>query len=114
MPAGFHGTTSVVNAATSVALTIAATIVDSCARIRGRSQRMIDRKRLPRPGFRRRPRPRRRRPEPVGCRQAERQQTDRAEIEASRRDVCLADAGLMTAEADPQPAVRVECFWRLE
>ena len=46
--------------------------------------------------------------------QAERQQSDGAQIEAPRRDVGLADAGLMAAEADAQPAVRIEGVGRFD
>ena len=71
-------------------------------------QRVIDRERLTAPRADRRPRLRGRRPELVGRRQAERQQRDGAEIQAAGRDVGFADARLVAAEADPQPAIRVE------
>ena len=50
----------------------------------------------------------------VGRRQAERQQADGAEVQAAGRDVGLADARLVAAEADAQPAVGVERPGRLD
>ena len=48
------------------------------------------------------------RPERIVRRQAERQERGRTQIEAAGRDVALADARLMSGQADAQPAVRVE------
>src|SRR3954447_7746131 len=72
------------------------------------SEGVVDGERLPGPRFRRRPGLRWRRPEVVRRWKPERQQADGTEVQAARRDVRFADAGLVAAETDAQPAVGVE------
>src|SRR5437667_2481500 len=70
--------------------------------------RVIDRERLARPRVDLRPRLRGRRPERIAGGESEREQRDRAQVQAAGRDIRFADARLVAAESDPQPAVRVK------
>ena len=70
-----------------------------------RLQRVVDGERGARPGQPGGPWLCRLRPERIVRRQAERQERGRTQIEAAGRDVALADARLMSRQADAQPAV---------
>src|SRR6202158_4216380 len=53
-------------------------------------------------------------PKRIARRQTERQENRRAEVEAARGYIALADLKLMTTEADGKPTLRVECSGSLD